>query len=244
MSTQCTVPPPGWECSRPGGHPGPCAARQVLDTSAKPRHDLRTAQLSLRELLTGEPNRLRHVVRFGNCHKIQKESVAEHCFYTVFYAFMIGCWLRGNGFSVDMGVLLAKATIHDMEEARSGDFPRPFKYSSPEIKAALDRASIFAFNQCMGKVVGLADLDELRDVWEASKNGTIEGRIVALADYLSVVGYLWLEVQGSNLTMQQHVNDMAEYAKEFEKAEYDPMRPLVNEAKVLVEEFLTKGGPK
>lgn len=25
----CTVPPPGWRCTREGGHEGPCAARPV-----------------------------------------------------------------------------------------------------------------------------------------------------------------------------------------------------------------------
>jgi hypothetical protein len=26
---RCTRPPSGWECSRPAGHDGPCAARQL-----------------------------------------------------------------------------------------------------------------------------------------------------------------------------------------------------------------------
>jgi hypothetical protein len=25
----CDVPPPGWACTRPAGHPGPCAARPL-----------------------------------------------------------------------------------------------------------------------------------------------------------------------------------------------------------------------
>jgi hypothetical protein len=29
ISTQCTVPPPGWSCSRQPGHEGPCAAREA-----------------------------------------------------------------------------------------------------------------------------------------------------------------------------------------------------------------------
>ncbi len=32
----CTVPPPGWSCSRGHGHEGPCAARPTCD--AKPKH--------------------------------------------------------------------------------------------------------------------------------------------------------------------------------------------------------------
>lgn len=206
-------------------------------------------QLNLKTMLTGEPNRLRHIVRFGNCHKIHKESVAEHSYFTVFYSLMIGAWLQGqvrenpegitNQYVLNMGKLLARATLHDLEEARSGDFPRPFKYSSPEIKSALDKASVFAFRQC---VAGLSfwtpDLAILETLWSSAKDETIEGRIVRFADYLSVVAYLWLEIQGSNLTMRQHVSDMAKYAEEFDGPEYDCMRPLVSEAKELVKEFL------
>jgi hypothetical protein len=28
---RCPLPPPGWWCSRPAGHEGPCAAREISD---------------------------------------------------------------------------------------------------------------------------------------------------------------------------------------------------------------------
>ncbi len=203
--------------------------------------------LNIRELLTGEPNRLRHIIRFGNCHKVHRESVAEHSVFTVYYSMMIARWLEGRKPQdrvLSMDTLLQRAILHDMEEARSGDFPRPFKYSTPEIKAALDKASVFAFDQCMKATVSgdANDLDALRNHWERAKDESVEGRIVAFADYLSVVAYLWLEVRGSNLTMQQHVNDMKEYASEFEAEKYNFLRPLVTEATQLVKEFLESHG--
>lgn len=197
--------------------------------------------LDVRELLLGEPNRLRHVIRFGNCHKVHHESVAEHSYYTALYAMFLGEWLnaREPG-TVDMVKLLAAALLHDVEEARSGDFPRPFKYSSVAIRDALNEASTHAFTQCVQSTVckNANAIAALKGLWTASKDRSIEGRVLSFADYLSVVGYLHLEVTGSNLTMRQHVNDMAEYAAEFKDSSYDPLRPLIESAAQLVKEFL------
>lgn len=200
--------------------------------------------LDVRELLLGEPNRLRHVVRFGNCHKVHRESVAEHSYYTALYAMFVGEWLNARPHvskRVDMSKLLRSALLHDVEEARSGDFPRPFKYSSTAIRDALNEASGVAFGQCVSSLVkgDPHAVQDLRELWTESKDRTIEGRILAFADYLSVVGYLWLEVAGSNITMRQHVKDMEEYAAEFEHESYEPLRPLIEDAAKLVKEFLS-----
>lgn len=36
--TQCTLPPPGWYCTRPNGHTGPCAAHPVNDAQRIAAH--------------------------------------------------------------------------------------------------------------------------------------------------------------------------------------------------------------
>ncbi len=198
--------------------------------------------LSLRELLLGEPNRLRHVVRFGNCHRVHDESVAEHSYFTALYAMFLGEWCNArNPSSVDMAKLLKSALLHDVEEARSGDFPRPFKYSSAAVRDALNEASGVAFVQCVESLVknNAHAVQRLKGLWTDSKDRSLEGRIVAFADYLSVVGYLWLEVAGSNVTMRQHVRDMELYAAEFEHESFEPLRPLINDAAKLVKEFLS-----
>lgn len=45
MSAECTVPPPGWRCTREPGHDGPCAALPVEET------------LTGKELVEGEQER-------------------------------------------------------------------------------------------------------------------------------------------------------------------------------------------
>jgi 5'-deoxynucleotidase YfbR-like HD superfamily hydrolase len=201
-------------------------------------------RLDLREMLLGDPNRLRYIVRFGNCHKIHHESVAEHSYYTVLYAWLVAWWAMRQGFPVELDMVFLKAVVHDLEESRSGDFPRPFKYSSDEIHAALEKAGGMAFEQCMRPLIPNAEeLQKLKAIWQDAKDDTPEGCIVAFADYLSVLSYLSLEIAGSNVTMREHVLEMEKYAASFHQERFEFLHPLVEQADVLLAEFMSKGRP-
>ncbi len=199
--------------------------------------------MNLRELLLGHSQRLRYVVRFSTCHRVHDESVAEHSFYTALYTAMMCRGLeiqdeyRGK---IDVARAIEGALIHDLEEARSGDFPRPFKYSDERLKQALDNASGAAAHQCFFPIFGTSWMtDRMLFAWARAKDKqTKEGCLVELADYLSVLSYIWAEVRGSNLTMREHLDAMREYHAMFQSARFDFVRSWVDESSDILEEVL------
>ena len=202
--------------------------------------------LDIFQLLVGVPVRLRYVHRFSTCRVGARETVAEHSFYTAAYALLIGRWVDalGTGQAVDFGVLLSKAIMHDFEEGVSGDINRPFKYSTPELKEAMEAAASAAFQKTWLKVVDPASNEMLRSFWVNAKEGGIEGDIVAFADYLSVLSYVTSEIRSSNWTMREHTEGemgLEEYHKMFRKPRFHYLKPLVDQAgKILQEQILSK----
>lgn len=175
--------------------------------------------INLYEVLTGKTSNIRHVRRFSGSPVFHVESVAEHSFYTALYALLMAEDLCSQGYSdrVDFRQLMASVLVHDLEEGISGDFPRPFKYSSPELSEALQVASRTAFEQVIDSAVdperkpkgGMSDY--LIDAWVAAKkyrSPFLNGPIIEVADYLSALSYIWQEVQLGNRTVLQHVSNL------------------------------------
>lgn len=193
--------------------------------------------MKLKELLFGGPNRIRHVIRFGTVARTRDENVAEHSFFTAFYALMIARELEWNYEKV--GALLTRCLVHDMEEAESGDFPRPFKYSSPELRDALDVAGRKAFDLVFGSL-GLSEqtLLLLKNQWAIAKDESDVGRLVSFCDFLSAAGYLLDEVRMSNASITKYCTTMKEQSKKFSATEYDFIRPYVRQAQAIVREAM------
>lgn len=196
--------------------------------------------LDLRELLGGDVSRLRYVKRWSTCRVINNESVAEHVAYVVLYCAMICTWVWDNTeVEVNEGKLLFRAAIHDIEETRTGDFPRTFKHSSPEFKAAVEKASA-------GHVRGLfsalmtdeSSVQAYVDSWEHAKDTTPEGCILEFADFLSALSFLIEERKMGNTTITQHTGALNNYLQRFTTERYNFLRPLVNQAGAIVREAM------
>ena len=105
------------------------------------------------KLLVGTANRIRNVVRFSNSTRIKDENVAEHSYYCVFYAYILGTYLNRmvatrDGIPFDsepckpflnMEAVLSKALLHDMDEAVTGDFVRSFKNSDASLQHMIEQ---------------------------------------------------------------------------------------------------------
>lgn len=206
--------------------------------------------LNLTELLLGEAQRLSFVDRFSTTKVLRKENVAEHTFYVTFYSMVIIEWLDAKGFQFqpcDRYDTMVRALMHDVEECRSGDFPRPFKYSNQALKELLDKASIEATRQTIGSFLGRANwtsvdqliFDRLFNLWQKSKDESYSGRIVKFADFLSVLAYVCDEVRsGNKKTLLRHMETMEEYCHSFDHDDYNFLRPLVLEAQgIMLGEF-------
>jgi 5'-deoxynucleotidase YfbR-like HD superfamily hydrolase len=206
-------------------------------------------KLDIFQMLVGVPVRLRYVQRFSTCRVGARETVAEHSFYTAAYSLLIGRWVEARypghpGRRVDFGILFQKSILHDFEEAVSGDINRPFKYSTPELEAAMGAAAFAAFQKTWKKVTDSLTVASLSDYWVQAKECGVEGDIVAFADYLSVLSYVTSEIRSSNWTMREHTEGemgLEAYHKLFETERFDYLRPLVDQAgKILQEQILAK----
>jgi len=194
--------------------------------------------LNLERLLLGDIVRLRYVPRYSNCRRDHEEVVAEHSYFTVLYAWAIGEWAeRNDGIPLLWSKLMARSVCHDIEEAISGDFPRPFKYSSSELRQMLDDAGREAAARVTyGIFPGERNL--ALEAWQVAKDRTREGRIVDFADFLSVVSYMLQELDAGNQAIHEHSVSIGEYFERFKDARFDFIRPLVLQCEPLVAEIL------
>ena len=213
---------------------------QVLDV-AQP--------LDLQQLLTGDPNRLRYITRYSTSLVLHRENVAEHSYYVAFYAMVLCHWVYVNteldNDNINLGRVLQKCLLHDLDESRTGDFQRPFKYSNKDLKAVLDTAAKHEFRQA---VLPLFTRDEglyadlLTSWWVEAKDSTYEGRIISLADYLCVLSHLMGEVGAANHTVMQNYITLRDYAKTFDDERYDFIRPLVTDSHALLDTMIQQAG--
>lgn len=197
-------------------------------------------RINLMEMLTGNLQRLRYVIRFSTCHRVHNESVAEHSFYVAMFTKLIGMESIASGTTpnLDLELAISRALMHDVEEARTGDFPRPFKHSTPGLKESLDRASSEAYRQCFNSIFDNCNLKmELHNQWRYAKTNPQEGSLVEFADYLSVLAYIYQEIRGSNSTMAEHLIEMQKYQHIFETPEFR-WPGLAREARKLMEDTL------
>jgi len=127
---------------------------------------------------------LASVRRYSRDFSIAPESVLEHLGFCVIFCLHIGMRLQNEFRDVDIGNLLTRAALHDIEEAHTGDIPRNTKHANAKTKAAFDGvAEAAAIEICETNFGGR----EMYNIWcDAKKDDTIEGKIVALSDYAAV----------------------------------------------------------
>lgn len=201
--------------------------------------------LNVQEMLTGDPVRLRYTERYSTCRVNHRETVAEHSFFVGFYALMIGLWCTRQGSHILWSVLMSKAMIHDIEEARTGDWPRNFKHSDQHLRDQLDRVAEFAFQQSVCKLWDVdltpkSDPMSLVALWKSAKIEGSEGAIVAFADFLSVLSYIAEEFKSGNTYATEHVQNLDTYFEEFNDEAYNFIRPLIDQAGEFLREIFAQ----
>lgn len=187
--------------------------------------------MNLKELLGGDLNRMRYVTRYSSIFVLHKESVAEHSYYVSLYALIIARELRARGEQVNIESVLMRAIVHDIEECRTGDIFRPFKYANDELKKMIDEQAkkeiegVFKKLNLSTSVVGILEYH-----WEEAKGDCIEGCIIAFCDFLSVLSYMLQEINCSNQTMLGQHSTMMAYVALFHDPKFDFIRELVQSA--------------
>lgn len=142
---------------------------------------------------------LSHVVRFNGTPQHFVESVAEHSFYTTYFATTILYFLKLAGEDIDEAKVLKMATIHDVEEGFSGDIVNPFKHFNDQIMKAIREVNEQTIVLMFEKLPpGLQE--EYINIWkEESAQRTKEAQVVKLADRLSLVSKCYEEMHVGNV---------------------------------------------
>lgn len=197
--------------------------------------------LDIREMTGGELARLRYIKRFSTCRTVGTETVAEHTAFVVIYCLLIMQWARANRpeMTIDGEKLLARAALHDAEESRTGDFPRSFKYSTPELKHAVDEAAKLEATAVFEALVDDGEASaKLYGLWLGAKDASPEGCILEFADFLSALAFVVEEKKTGNFCLSQHTGTFTQYLAKFDGESYQFLRPLVHQARKLVVEVL------
>lgn len=186
--------------------------------------------LNLKEMLDGDLSRIRNVIRFSNSTRIKDESVAEHSFFTAYYALILSfALIVSEHIEIDIGEVLAGAVLHDIDESKSGDFVRHFKYMNPDIKGHIEKATEMIMQHAFSPLFNRERISEqsaepvntLQLLWKHAKNPyTIEGDIVAFADFLSVLSYVMNEIDCGNKKLLRQLDDMYAYARTFNNRDF------------------------
>ena len=191
--------------------------------------------LNLRAMLTGDLNRLRYIQRYSTSLVIHKESVAEHVAMTALYSLFISEWLASIGYrdKIVLETVFQKALLHDVEECLTGDIPRPLKYASFDFQKALHEIASARVDTLLKEIVP----GDLSVHWQEAKNDTIEGCIVEFSDFLSVLSYLYVEVTNMNVSIAGFYDSMHSYAAIFDAEKFEPLRPLIKEARSVLDKL-------
>lgn len=172
--------------------------------------------MNIKDLLLGSSMRMSHIMRFSTIPVTHKESVAEHSFFTAFYAYFIGIGIAPE-YKVDTNWAVHAALFHDIEESMTGDFLRSFKKSSPELDKAIKKGA----RVCAMRVFRELDPGDRRNLieyWDMAKSDEHPSApIVRFADFLSVLSYLSKEAAMGNLYAQDMLKyELSGYADLFD----------------------------
>ena len=166
---------------------------------------------NLSELIFSPLMRSDEVERYSGTRLSSTETLGQHITDMSMMCYILAFKLKSMGEDIDVGVLLEKCLVHDIDEISTGDLPRNTKYALPEIKESLDRVAEMAV-EGYAETYGMSDLVEK---WRTAKDGK-EGLIIKICDMLCVVRKACIEVEvESNMSalrvtkeLVRHVSDM------------------------------------
>ena len=147
----------------------------------------------LRSLIFSPLMRSDEVARYSGTRLSSTETLGQHITDMSMMCYLMANKLTHLGETVDIGVLLEKCLIHDIDEISTGDLPRNTKYAMPEIKQYMDEVAELAVE----RYADMYDMPYLLDKWRHAKEGK-EGLIVKVCDMLCVVRKAAIEVEVEN----------------------------------------------
>lgn len=128
-------------------------------------------------------NRLSYVNRYSGFYVYRPENVSEHIGIVSLLAVLIAQELQSDGYEINWESLMKRVTYHDIDEAITGDIPRPTKYFNSSTREELEKVADYAVREISAK-----NSPQIYDWWKRSKSDeSIESFILKISDFLSVV---------------------------------------------------------
>jgi 5'-deoxynucleotidase len=140
-------------------------------------------------------NDMSNVRRWSHAYCHKEESVLEHTAVVSILALAMG-----SEVGADMATLLEKALLHDMEEVITGDIPNPTKYHNPKITKKIKQFEDIAASEVADKYFG----EWAKATWACSKDGTLEGEIIRIADIGAVAYKIQQEIALGNNSFSKY----------------------------------------
>jgi len=148
--------------------------------------------------------RMNEVNRYSGVHLESPESLSDHITDISMMCYVIGRKLMNLGEEINLGSLLEKALLHDMDEVLTGDIPRNTKYATDEVHEELEKVAKRAIKEIQD-AVGIEDLTK---IWSEAKSEK-EGFIVKVSDMLCVVRKAIIEVElRNNLSFLKVISEL------------------------------------
>lgn len=157
----------------------------------------------IRESIFGKIQSLNDVYRYSSVPVLNRENIPTHTFWVSYYAYMIALELEQKGAPINKETLLIKALMHDVPEFLTGDIMRVFKYNNKQLLNEIERTESEMALDYFSATLDEDTSDKILKIFTTCKDKSIEGQIVALCDYLSVISYASTEYKKGNSYMKE-----------------------------------------
>ena len=169
--------------------------------------------------------RTNEIIRYSSVHQEMPESLAEHITDVSMMSYLVARYITEEiGDEINIGLLLEKCLLHDVDEVITGDIPRNTKYATETSKGVLEQVAIEAIDQMIQSNITLAGCST---IWRCAKEGK-EGFILKVVDMLVVVKKAIIEIElRGNLTFLKVVKELETHVSKLLQS-FDSKCPFDN----------------
>lgn len=170
------------------------------------------------EACSGDVRRLSDVWRFSSIPILIRENTSDHSYWVCLYSILIHRVVRPDNTEL-IGSILLHAVTHDLLESKTGDVIQPTKYTTPELKAEIDRAELIHLETFEPEIKEIFNLEKelMGDESDYVK------KIVKAADFMSLYQFMIREWDSGNRRVRpfylKMITDLDKTGKNIEISE-------------------------
>ena len=187
-----------------------------------------------------------NAIRYSLMYQIKEESLADHIADVGVLSYILTLRFNSYGENLNVGDVLEKVLLHDLDEVLTGDIPRSTKYYSEAGLTAMRGVALDAITKL---AEGLPGSEGLVEKWKSAKQGK-EGSVLVLADMLCVARKTVTEVKilGNGYFLKvayEMIDNLIALKKELESGELSKfnedsrayINQLIHDAIIVMEEL-------